>query len=196
MLDNVFEPAAEQAVEHADMPRTSRSDKISSSGNPLVYPSPIDSERIDFLISRGIMPEIAAIDLEMVKMKLAEEDEGLGWCQMQCDKGELAYKRFLHLCKAYGKEIVPTRAMDQFWHYHILDTRSYIAMCDEVFGGYLHHYPYFGMRGEDDAKDLKASFMQTKERYQATFGESLGTVGGNDCWNDCENRCWHACSNK
>ena len=193
MFDSDIESIDEHVIDLAQ--RTSRSDSFSSSGSILEYPSPIDPDRIGYLTSKGIMPEIAGIDLEMVKMKLADGDEGLGWNQEQCDQGEVAYKRFLHLCKVYGKGIVPTKAMDFFWHYHILDTRSYIAACDEIFGGYLHHYPYFGMRGEDDAKDLKASFMKTKARYLETFGEPLGTNDSNDCWNDCQGRCWNACKN-
>ena len=148
-------------------------DDVSSLGNPLVYPSPIKQERIDLFITKGIDPEVAAIDLEMVKMKLAEEDEGLGWSADQCEDGELAYKRYLHLCKTHGKGVVPTKVMDLFWHYHILDTRSYCEMCERIFDGYLHHYPYFGMRGEEDAKDLEAAFMETKQLYRQSFGESL-----------------------
>lgn len=161
----------------------------------LIYPDPISVERVSYLINqKGIDPVIAEIDLEMVKMKLREREEGEGWSCEQCDSAEVEYKRYLHLCKKYGKGIVPNKIMDKFWHYHILDTRAYHKDCEKVFGYYLHHYPYFGMRGEQDALELKKSFLRTKALYLETFGEDMGRDMSTDCWHDCENRCWHACS--
>lgn len=162
----------------------------------LIYPDPISVERVSYLINqKGIDPVIANLDLEMVKMKLREPEEGENWTHEQCDSAEVEYKRYLHLCKKFGKGIVPNKIMDKFWHYHILDTRAYHKDCDTVFGHYLHHFPYFGMRGEQDAIDLKNSFYQTKDRYIETFGEEMAREDNEmKCWHDCENRCWHACS--
>ncbi len=161
----------------------------------LVYPDPISIERVSYLMTqKGIDPEIAKLDLEMVKMKLREAEEGENWTHEQCDSAEIEYKRYLQLCKKYGKGIVPNKIMDKFWHYHILDTKAYHRDCNTVFGHYLHHFPYFGMRGEQDAIDLKNSFLETKERYLETFGEQIARGEHTDCWHDCENRCWHACS--
>lgn len=162
----------------------------------LIYPDPISVERVSYLINqKGIDPVIANLDLEMVKMKLREPEEGENWTHKQCDSAEIEYKRYLHLCKKYGKGIVPNKIMDKVWHYHILDTRAYHKNCDTVFGHYLHHFPYFGMRGEQDAIDLKNSFYQTKDRYLETFGEEMAREDNEmKCWHDCENRCWHACS--
>jgi hypothetical protein len=82
------------------------------------------------------------------------------------------------------------------WHFHILDTRAYHQDCESVFGHYLHHFPYFGMRGEEDAQNLKKSFDNTQVLYFQTFSESMTRAEGADCWHDCENRCWHACSSE
>lgn len=161
----------------------------------LVFPDPITPERINWLVTKGIPDDIAGIDLEMVKMKLGDKDEGQGWSKQQGDEAELEYKRFLTLCRKHGKGIVPTRQVDLIWHYHILDTRAYLKDSERVFGGYFHHYPYFGMRGEQDAKDLESAFRVTQQRYLEAFGESLTSPEGTDCWHDCEGRCWHACSN-
>lgn len=84
--------------------------------------------------------------------------------------------------------------MGKFWHYHILDTRAYHKDCDTVFGHYLHHFPYFGMRGEHDAIDLKNAFLAPKEKYRETFGEEIARNEHTVCWHDCENRCWHTSS--
>ena len=160
----------------------------------LVYPSPITDERVSFLIkNKHIDKKIASINLEMVKMKLKDEDEGLSWSNEQCESAEIEYKRYLNLCKENGQGIVPNQIMDFMWHYHILDTRAYSEDCNNIFGGYLHHYPYFGMRGEGDAENLKNTFFKTKSLYKEFFREDMARPEHNDCWHDCENRCWHAC---
>ncbi len=84
--------------------------------------------------------------------------------------------------------------MDTMWHYHILDTRAYVRDSERVFGGYFHHYPYFGLRGDEDARRLKATFETTKELYEREFGEPMARNRESDCWHDCEDRCWHACA--
>ena len=163
----------------------------------LTYPDPISQDRIDYLtIDKQIHPKIASMDLEMVKMKLQDSDEGLGWTPMQVESAEVEYKRYWHLCLTYGKGMVPNKIMDQMWHYHILDTRAYHKDCQEIFGGYMHHYPYFGMRGEQDAKDLEQSFYKTKDLYLEAFGEEMARDEHEKCWHDCQNRCWHACPSK
>ncbi|MBO6759848.1 MAG: hypothetical protein JJ909_02595, partial [Roseivirga sp.] len=106
----------------------------------LIYPDPISPERISFLINaKGIAPEVAELDFELMKQKLQDPEEGMGWTPEQVDSAEIEYKRYLNLCMKYGKGIVPNKIMDQTWHYHILDTRSYHKDCEKLFGGYMHH---------------------------------------------------------
>ena len=164
----------------------------------LTYPEPISIERISYLINtKNIDVNIAALDLEMIKMKLREPEEGENWSFDQCDSAEIEYKRYLHLCLVYGKGIVPNKIQDKFWHFHILDTRAYHKDCENIFGYYMHHFPYFGMREEQDAKDLENSFGKTKELYLKTFGEEIARDSQEmECWHDCQNRCHNACSNK
>ncbi len=155
----------------------------------------ISEERIRFLIERGVDPEVAKIDLEMVKRKLQDSREGLGWSIEQCEDGELEYKRFLTLCLRYGK-CVPTSTIDKVWHAHLLDTRAYHRDCQRVFGGYFHHFPYLGMRGADDEQRLADAFARTQALYEREFGEPMVRPGVANCWHDCEGRCWHACAEK
>jgi len=166
--------------------------------NRLVKPAPISVERISHLINdKGINPAIAAIDLEMIKMKMALPDEGEGWTTEQCNDAEIEYKRFLHLNQKFLKSaIVPTDVIDTMWHYHILDTRAYHTDSQKVFGGYFHHFPYFGLRGDQDKQNLINSFEKTKELYEQEFNEKMLRNAHKDCWHDCEGRCWHACSNE
>lgn len=159
-------------------------------------PDPITPERISELVTRGIDPNVAALDLSMVKMKLADPEEGKGWSAEQCDDAEVEYKRFLTLNLLYPRSIVPTTVMDTMWHYHILDTRAYHRDSERIFGGYFHHFPYFGMRGAEDEQNLARSFENTSQLYEKTFGEPIVRAGHSSCWHDCQSRCWHACSSK
>ena len=177
-----------------DVKTTLKSETIA----PLIVPDSISVSRIKYLFSRGVDIDIAEINLEMVKMKMTNPDEGAGWTSEQCQEAELEYKRFLTLCRKFPypeNSVVPNKIMDTMWHYHILDTRAYSRDCDRVFGGYFHHFPYFGMRGEEDASNLIQAFEKTKHLYFAMFGEKMNRTEMQSCWNDCEGRCWHACSN-
>lgn len=164
----------------------------------LVKPEPISMERVSFLVNeKGISPEIAAIDLEMIKMKMSLPGEGEGWTKEQCDDAEVEYKRFLHLNKKFLKSaIVPTDVIDTMWHYHILDTRAYHKDSEIVFGGYFHHFPYFGLRGDVDKQNLISSFEGTKGLYENEFNEKMLRSEHTGCWHDCEGRCWNACSSE
>ncbi|MEO8065562.1 MAG: hypothetical protein ABI643_01755 [Candidatus Doudnabacteria bacterium] len=119
--------------------------------------------------------KLANLDLEPIKVKLMDAEEGPGWSLKMCDSVEVLYKRFL-LLNATHPHIVPTREIDQFWHMHILDTYKYTQDCEDLFGHYLHHFPYFGMRGASDASDLKLAFANTLALYAAKYGEPLETA--------------------
>jgi hypothetical protein len=162
-------------------------------------PMPITQDRIAFLIDKGIDENVASIDLEMVKMKMAEPKEGTGWNKAQCEDAEIEYKRYLTLCVKYpypDYSVVPNKIMDTMWHYHILDTRAYCKDCDRVFGGYFHHYPYFGLCGDEDERALKSAFELTKGYYQDLFDESMEKDAESSCWHDCQGKCWHSCQKK
>jgi hypothetical protein len=114
----------------------------------------------------------AALDLTNVRMKLADPEERLGLAPGRLDLLETEYRRFLALHIAYpDAEIVPCKIVDEIWHQHILDTAAYRADCDLIFGRFLDHFPYFGMRGEQDAIALQDAYADTLERYRAAFGE-------------------------
>ncbi|HEV3050010.1 MAG TPA: TauD/TfdA family dioxygenase [Longimicrobium sp.] len=181
---------------HAGPHATLRQQGDTMPTSTFVLPEPITPERISELVARGIDPNVAALDLSMVKMKLADPEEGKGWTPEQCEEAEVEYKRFLTLNLLYPRSIVPTTQMDTMWHYHILDTRAYHRDSERIFGGYFHHFPYFGMRGAEDEQNLANSFQNTGELYEKTFGEPIVRAGHSSCWHDCQSRCWHACSSK
>jgi len=153
----------------------------------LTQPEPITLETISYLINtKGIDPIIANLDLEMVKMKLMDTEEGLGWTAEQCNLAEIEYKRFLQLNKKFPENsIVPHKTMDLMWHQHILDTRAYHNDCDIVFGKYFHHFPYFGLRSEEDKQDLTNSFDETQILYVNEFGDEMINADSSGCKSGC-----------
>ena len=121
----------------------------------------------DFVFSS----EISALDLEPLMVKAMDDKEGHGWSLEKAKFVAAEYKKFLQLCLIYkDKAIVPTGEVDDFWHLHILDTQKYAEDCQTIFGYFLHHFPYFGMRGEEDSKNLHNSFEDTCKLYEKHFG--------------------------
>ena len=119
---------------------------------------------------------IEELDLSMIKFKLCipVKQEGKGWTPEHADNCEKWYKRFLKLhVLCPNATIVPSRTIDEMWHAHILDTRKYHKDCESIFGCYLHHFPYFGLRGEEDAENLHKALASTKILFEEFFGESL-----------------------
>ena len=117
---------------------------------------------------------IQSLDLGPIKFKLMDREEGQGWSRETVERMEIEYKRFLTLLVKHPSEpIAPNKDVDKFWHAHILDTQKYIDDCERVFGRYLHHFPYFGMRGAADAAALADAGRRTKELYAAEFGAQV-----------------------
>lgn len=115
---------------------------------------------------------INALDLEPIKVKLMHLESGEGWTLEHANAIEFEYRRFLLLMKKFPHEqTAPLVDVDTFWHYHILDTMKYAADCDAVFGYFLHHFPYIGLRGEDDAAAHVRVGLRMKQLYESTFGE-------------------------
>jgi hypothetical protein len=124
---------------------------------------------------------ITALDLEPIKVKLMHQESGEGWTLQRANAVEFKYRRFLHLMKMFPHEqTAPLVDVDTFWHYHILDTVKYAADCDAVFGYFLHHFPYIGLRGEDDEAAHVRVGLRMKALYEGTFGEQYLRVAAND----------------
>lgn len=112
------------------------------------------------------------LDLTDVRMKLADSEEGPGLDQGQIDLMEGEYRKFLAMQLMHpGAVIVPCKIVDEMWHRHILDTAAYREDCAAIFGRFLDHYPYFGMRSEAEARELVDAYGSTLDLYRAAFGE-------------------------
>lgn len=114
------------------------------------------------------LEKTSQLDFSMLSRKLMEEQ---GWTREYCEEAENLYRKFLALNIRYpDKKICPSGPIDEFWHAHILDTRAYAIDCDFLFGQYLHHFPYFGMRGSEDRANLEAAFEESLNLFVLHFG--------------------------
>lgn len=111
------------------------------------------------------------MDLEPIMVKAMDPEEGYGWTLEFTLAVAEEYRRYLTLCvENPDLPVVPSNYVDDFWHLHILDTEKYLDDCETFLGYFLHHFPYFGMRGPEDAANLTAAWMQTRELYVRRFG--------------------------
>lgn len=145
------------------------------------------------LDAKQLLEGIEGLDFSMIKLKLMDAEEGQGWSADYCDRVEVEYHRYLALNRCYrDKAIVPSKLVDAFWHAHILDTQAYAPDCEAVFGEFLHHFPYFGMRGEEDAQALGDAYDETLRLYELHFGpppEDLWARSGASRCPNCGRRC-------
>jgi hypothetical protein len=129
--------------------------------------------RLSFLIEN--------LDLDCIKVKIMDIEGGLGWTRSQADAAEKLYRRFLFLSAISDLPMVPTKTIDQFWHFHILDTSKYAKDCEMIFGCFLHHFPYLGIRDAEDSQRLQSLFEASCSIYKSTFGEAYPDEKAADC---------------
>ena len=114
------------------------------------------------------LARVLELDFDMLRRKLQAE---YGWTPERAVEAEDLYRKFLALNMRYpDRKICPTGPIDEFWHARILDTCAYAADCERLFGGPLHHFPYFGMRGSDDRADLERTFQESVELFVTHYG--------------------------
>ncbi len=135
----------------------------------------VSAEPRDAVIEERLA-RVDELDLEPLVFKLmhpgpGEPGAGLG----RADQDAELYRCFLRLCVLYPRAtIVPSRAIDQVWHAHMLDTVKYRIDCDRVFGQPLDHFPYAGLRGEDDQRAWREDYSRTRELFREHFGVEIG----------------------
>lgn len=140
---------------------------------PKLADRPLTFEEVQALVRNDVefdkaVAQVALLDFTMLKAKLREESK---WTEETCDWTEDLYRKFLALNIYYpARKLCPNGPVDEFWHAHILDTHKYAADCEALFGKFLHHYPYFGMRGVEDRDDLERAFADTVDLFIRHFG--------------------------
>jgi hypothetical protein len=146
-------------------------------------PSSLNSFETPTMLRTNFLVFAKALDLVPVKFKLVKEK---GWTFDRANNVEPQYKAFLFLIGGKdGYYLVPTHDIDEMWHAHILDTRKYMADCAKHFGAYVHHYPYLGLKDEDDATRAKGIFDDTCSIIAKTLDVKIGGYELANCGGGC-----------
>ncbi|MGB3412454.1 MAG: hypothetical protein WBA45_14800 [Microthrixaceae bacterium] len=138
---------------------------------------------------------VEQIDMSMILVKLTDEREPPSLPRAEAERACGEYRMFLALLLVYPDEVlVPSKLVDLVWHQHILDTWAYQGDCDRLFGFFLHHFPYLGLRGPEDERYLAERFERTAGLVRAHFaseyevssycgggGGGCGGGGGGGC---------------
>jgi len=115
------------------------------------------------------LEKVSQIDLSPIN-KLLQYENPAFWTDETVAETEAAYRRLLALNLLYPSEtIVVNKILDDYWHQHILDTHKYQHDCQQVFGYFLHHDPYFGINGEEDRQRNREGFAATQQLWEETF---------------------------
>lgn len=146
----------------------------------------LDFEEVQALIQKDEVLEKALIEVELIDFSMLNRKfiEEFGWTREYCKEVEDLYRKFLALNMRYpDKKICPTGPIDEYWHAHILDTYAYEKDCNVLFGKFLHHFPYFGMRGPEDRVNLEESFQESLELFVTHFGidPTAGDIQARSC---------------
>lgn len=81
----------------------------------------------------------------------------------------IEYRRFLCLHLLTRKPMPISEKVDEVWHTHILFTRDYVQMGEEIFGGYFHHNPTVN---SGERKELSNEYeVNTATAYEVMFGK-------------------------
>jgi hypothetical protein len=100
--------------------------------------------------------------------RLARENR---WSASHADRVIAEYRRFALLAVASGHPVSPSDSVDQAWHLHLLDTRSYWGkFCPEALNHPLHHLPNRG--GAAEREKLVDWYRRTLVSYARLFGEA------------------------
>lgn len=133
-----------------------------------------------------VQEKVAQVDFSMQVNKMIEYNKLDKDYVMACMQ---QYKNFLVLQMVYKDvDFVPNGMIDEAWHQHILDTAKYREDCNMLFGRFLEHYPYFGLRGKEDENRWNKASDSSERVYEHHFKTKL--YGMSD-QNPCKSRsCW------
>jgi uncharacterized protein (TIGR04222 family) len=92
-----------------------------------------------------------------------------GWTDAYTQRAIEEYKKFAFLAVVTNHQVVPSDAVDQVWHTHILLTQSYgEEFCLKVLGQMLHHQPTQG--GKAERAKFHRLYVETMASYRQFFG--------------------------
>jgi hypothetical protein len=117
---------------------------------------------------------IESIDFTMMRDKMVAHN---GWKLSEVEQGIRLYRNYLILHLKYPDEkLAPSECIDEVWHNHILDTHKYRDDCENIFGKYLDHYPYFGIDVHSNLDDNAKAFERMQELHAREFGYQVPRI--------------------
>lgn len=114
--------------------------------------------------------DLPQFDLSNVLSQL-QRDNPEQWTPERLAEAEEGYRRFLAMAKfCPGRQLVPSRTIDEVWHRHILNTAQYADDYWSYLGGFMHHHPSEAPGGD------RTAWAATLETYRLIFGEEPGSA--------------------
>ncbi|GMI49187.1 hypothetical protein TrCOL_g9039 [Triparma columacea] len=112
------------------------------------------------------------------------------WDQTYASQVLDEYAKFFYLASLPNRvPLVPSPAVDEIWHQHILTTKKYQEDCGRLVGHFVHHCPSFTA---EERAGLAPKFEKTKAAYENKFGEMPENIWAGDKAN-CNKRCDDGC---
>lgn len=114
--------------------------------------------------------KVKALDMAAVVAVLVQRD---GYSPTKAAELAEEYRKYLALVGT-GLQPVPSKKVDDAWHAHILNTKSYAADTQALFGHFLHHEPANLLLNEQGLQEQKSSmdnmFVSTKMQICDFYG--------------------------
>jgi hypothetical protein len=93
------------------------------------------------------------------------------WTAMYASRVVDEYRKFLLLAMVAGHKIIPSDQVDQAWHLHLTNSRSYWdELCPKILGKNLHHEANPG--GRIEQINHHQGYQQTLASYELIFGQT------------------------
>lgn len=148
---------------------------------------------------RALPTTIAGLNLAPLRTKLLEDDALEAerrngdrlWTEEQVDLAIADYRQFLALMLWHpDADLVPSDAIDEVWHTHVLNTSMYVADCDRIFGRYQHHFPSLG-----GSEEVLEQHVVGREQTMRLFEQEFGSVPDSydTSFFKCSRRCGRKC---
>lgn len=173
----------------AESPKSDRLKYIMLSGVPLMsVVKPIVSKNELHAVQKEAIPvagvaianytdfieKLQVLDLEPIAFLLMHPEKGVRWTREKTVQAIAHYKMFLLLHYLYSdKKLVPTVEIDVVFEHHFSDSAKYRQDCNDLFGYFVDHNPYFGLLDEADEKNWLAAFAETKFLFEQHFGTDV-----------------------
>lgn len=148
---------------------------ITLNGHAVIDTIPTPRDLDDLVVGVTVRERINRIlnfDLECIVYKFVNPDPGnILMNEAEARQAEILYRQYLILALLYPElSLPPSRFIDDFWHQHQLDNAKFRLDCLWIFGGFFDHFPYFGIRSDDDAANLQMAYAITQNLFASLFG--------------------------